>query len=46
MPFFQQRLSATGELQYSIMQKLTAAVRVLAYGLPENEVDEYARLED
>jgi len=40
VPYFQQRVSATGEMQSSTLQKLAAALRVLAYGLPADKVDE------
>jgi len=46
VPYFQQRVNATGEMQSSTLQKVAAALRVLAYGLPADEVDEYARLSD
>jgi len=45
-PYFQKRVSATGEMRSSTLQRFAAAVRVLAYGSPADEVDEYARLED
>ena len=44
MPNFQQRVNVTGEMQSSTLQKVAAALRVLTYGLPADEVDEYARL--
>jgi len=46
VPYFQQRVNATGETKSSTLQKVAAALRVLAYGLPADEVDEYARLSD
>jgi len=46
VPFFQQPVSATGEMQSSTMQKIAAALRVRAYGLPADKVDEYARTAD
>jgi len=33
-------------MQSSTLQKVAAALRVLAYGLPADEVDEYDRLEE
>ena len=39
-------MNATGDKQYSILQKAAAALRVLAYGFSADEVDEYARLSD
>ena len=40
VPYFQQRVNATGEMQSCTLQKVAAALRVLAYGLPADEVDE------
>jgi len=45
-PYFQQRLNATGEPQASNLQKLTAALRVLAFGVAYDSVDEYVRLSE
>jgi len=39
-------VNATGEMQSSTLQTFAAALPVLAYGLPSDEVDEYARLAD
>jgi len=46
VPYFQKRVNATGEMQSSTRQKVAAALHVLAYGSPADEVEEYARLED
>ena len=43
-PYFQQRLSATSKPQASTLQKMTAALRVLAFGVLNDSVDEYVRL--
>ncbi len=33
-PYFQQRVDATGKLGLSALQKVVAAMRILAYGVP------------
>ena len=38
--FFQQRRNAAGELGHSTFQKVTAALRMLAYGIPADLVDD------
>ncbi|KAE8974050.1 hypothetical protein PR001_g26124 [Phytophthora rubi] len=42
--YFQQRRDATGKLGLSALQKSTAAIRQLAYGMPAGAVDEYVRI--
>ncbi|XP_021760675.1 putative nuclease HARBI1 [Chenopodium quinoa] len=42
--YFQQRRDATGKLGISPMQKCTAAIRMLAYGVAADAVDEYVRI--
>ncbi|XP_021766673.1 uncharacterized protein LOC110731148 [Chenopodium quinoa] len=42
--FFKQRRDATGRLGLSPLQKCTAAIRMLAYGLAPDAVDEYVRM--
>ncbi|XP_021750446.1 uncharacterized protein LOC110716122 [Chenopodium quinoa] len=42
--FFQQRRNAAGKLGLSPLQKCTAAIRMLAYGVAADAVDEYLRL--
>src|SRR5215216_2053240 len=39
--FFQQRRNAAGELGHSTFQKVTAALRMLAYGISVDLVDDY-----
>ncbi|ETN17200.1 hypothetical protein PPTG_21630 [Phytophthora nicotianae INRA-310] len=39
--YFQQRRDATGKLGFSALQKCTAAIRQLAYGMPADAVAEY-----
>ena len=39
--FFQQRRNAAGELGHSTFQKVTAALRMLAYGIPADLVDDH-----
>eukprot|EP00267_Zea_mays_P047633 XP_020400111.1 uncharacterized protein LOC109942472 [Zea mays] len=40
-PYFVQRPNCAGELGLSALQKVVAAVRILAYGVPADAVDEY-----
>lgn len=42
--FFTQRPDATGGMGLSSLQKCTAAMRMLAYGLAADAVDEYLLL--
>ncbi|XP_048623319.1 uncharacterized protein LOC111209293 [Brassica napus] len=42
--FFRQKQDALGRLGLSALQKCTAAIRVLAYGIAADTVDEYLRL--
>jgi hypothetical protein len=39
--FFEQRRNAARELGHSTYQKVTAALRMLAYGIPANLVDDH-----
>jgi hypothetical protein len=39
--FFQQRRNAAGELGHSTFQKVTAALCMLAYGIPADFVDDH-----
>jgi hypothetical protein len=39
--FFEQRRNAAGELGYSTYQKVTAALRMLAYGIPADLIDDH-----
>ena len=41
---FQQRRYAAGRLGLSPLQKCTAAIRMLAYGVAPDAVDEYLRI--
>ncbi|XP_002893144.2 uncharacterized protein LOC9329205 [Arabidopsis lyrata subsp. lyrata] len=43
-PYFQQRDDATGKQGLSALQKCTAAIRRLAYGLANDAMDEYLRM--
>ena len=43
-PWFVQGVDAVGRLGLSTLQKCTAALRMLAYGLPVDACDEYCRL--
>ena len=43
-PWFVQKRDALGRLGLSGLQKCTAAVRMLAYGLPADACDEYIRI--
>ena len=42
--FFRERADATGKLGASSLQKLTAALRMLAYGASYDSLDEYCRI--
>ncbi|XP_062180252.1 uncharacterized protein LOC133884729 [Phragmites australis] len=42
--WFSQRRDATGKLGLSPLQKMTAAIRQLAYGVSSDAVDEYVRI--
>ncbi|XP_039775946.1 uncharacterized protein LOC120643603 [Panicum virgatum] len=42
--YFQQREDCTGLLGLSALQKMVAAMRILAYGLPLDAVDEYVQI--
>jgi hypothetical protein len=39
-PFFEQQRNLAGELGHSTYQKVTAALRMLAYGIPADLVDD------
>jgi len=43
-PYFAQRPNCAGELGLSALQKVVAAVRILAYSVPVDAVDEYVRI--
>ncbi|XP_072087054.1 uncharacterized protein [Arachis hypogaea] len=43
-PYFQQRVDATGRRNLSPLQKCTAAIRMLAYGVAADAVDDYVRI--
>ena len=43
-PWFCQRTDAAGRMGLSTLQKCTAALKMLAYGLPADACDEYYRL--
>ena len=40
-PYFEQRRNAAGELGHSTYQKVTTALRMLAYGIPADLVDDH-----
>ena len=42
--YFKRRRSASGEMGFSPYQKISAAMRVLAYGIPADYTDEYLRI--
>jgi hypothetical protein len=39
--FFEQRRNTAGELGHSTYQKVTAALRMLAYGIPDDLIDDH-----
>jgi len=43
-PYFVQKPDATGKMGLSPLQKVTAALRMLAYGVSGDLVDEYVRI--
>ena len=45
-PYFECKTDALGKLGFSSYQKCTAAVRMLAYGIPGDLVDEYVRMSE
>ncbi|KAK9268178.1 hypothetical protein L1049_010620 [Liquidambar formosana] len=42
--YFVQRRDATGAIGFSGIQKMTVALRMLAYGIATDSLDEYARM--
>lgn len=45
-PFFQRRPNCTGKFGASPLQKITAAIRQMAYGTSADATDEYCRISD
>ncbi|KAI4988251.1 hypothetical protein ZWY2020_029881 [Hordeum vulgare] len=45
-PYFQCKMDALGKLGFSSYQKCTAAIRMLAYGILGDLVDEYVRMSE
>ena len=43
-PYFQQRIDAVGRKDLSPLQKCTAAMRMLAYGVSADAVDDYVHI--
>jgi hypothetical protein len=43
-PYFIQRPNCAGEIGLSAMQKVVAAVRILAYGIPADAINEHVRI--
>jgi hypothetical protein len=43
-PYFIQRPNCAGEIGLSALQKVVVAIRILAYGIPADAVDEYVRI--
>jgi hypothetical protein len=43
-PYFSERYDATSRVGLTMLQKCTADVRQLAYGMPADTVDEYLKL--
>ncbi|KAG2294364.1 hypothetical protein Bca52824_041033 [Brassica carinata] len=42
--YFNQRRDASGKLGLSTFQKVTAAIRILAYEIPADATDEYIKI--
>ena len=45
-PYFVQKRDAAGVVGLSSIQKITAALRMLTYGVPADSVDDYIRIEE
>nr|XP_040245575.1 uncharacterized protein LOC109770668 [Aegilops tauschii subsp. strangulata] len=45
-PYFECKTDALGKLGFSSYQKCTVAIRMLAYGIPGDLVDEYVRMSE
>ena len=45
-PYFECKEDALGKLGFSSYQKCTAAIRMLAYGIPGDLIDEYVRMSE
>ena len=45
-PYFECKTDALGKLGFSSYQKCTAAICMLAYGIPGDLVDEYVRMSE
>ena len=45
-PYFVQRCDAVGVLGLSPFQKMIAALRKIAYGLPADAIDDYVRIDE
>ena len=43
-PYFQQKRNCAGNLGLSALQKVTVALRMLAYGVAVDAVDDYMRI--
>ena len=44
--FFEQRRNCTGELGHSLYQKVTSALRQMAYGVPADLVDDHLAMSE
>ena len=44
--YFEQKVDALGKLGFSTLQKVVAAIRILAYGCSYDAVDEYVRMSE
>ena len=45
-PYFKLKYDCTVKLGFSSYQKCTTAIRMLAYGVPDDLVDEYVRMSE
>ena len=43
-PYFQQKRNAAGDLGHSSLKKITAALRMLAYGVPADSLDDWLHI--
>jgi hypothetical protein len=42
--YFKKKCDATGKEGLSALQKCVAAIRILAYGVPADAIDDYVRI--
>lgn len=45
-PYFKQNRNAAGDLGHSALKKITAALHMLAYGVPADSLDDWLHIAD